>query len=358
MQINGLLTIGIPTYNGGENLPALLASIKNLRLNDLPFEILIVDNNSTDDTDNVISQLKTVYLNIRYYKNGTNIGRIENWNKVLDLAQGEFLILMNVNDRFFNYDSPKYLSLLKKHPEVALVMNDVLFENYQYPNWTENGIIDLNAYIEKTFLGTGYLEFNSLGVLQQHIFRTQIIKDHKIEFDPQIPRTTDRVFIAQTIKNGGEKFFYSACPIVNWHLNENRYHNQIHNSLTHLDELWGNEYKANIEVARIAEVSYVNILKSQMLLASFMRFANGLRNLKRRVFKITSADKGVEISTAYHYYNHLKAMARLNHISPNYLLINILAFKRAATWFLRSLNVFEKKPRTIKDITMQDFTSP
>src|SRR4051812_24783658 len=105
----GLLTIGIPTYNGGANLRGLFKSIKNLGLNKDEYEILLVDNCSRDDTDIVVEQLQIQYPNLRYYKNLVNIGRIENWNKVIELTQGDYLIIMNVNDRFLNFDVKKQI---------------------------------------------------------------------------------------------------------------------------------------------------------------------------------------------------------------------------------------------------------
>src|SRR4051812_8792453 len=108
----GLLTIGIPAYNGGANLRGLFKSIKNLKLNRDEYEILLVDNCSGDDTDVVVEQLQIQYPNLRYYRNPVNIGRIENWNKVIELTQGDYLIIMNINDRFLEFDIRKCIQYL------------------------------------------------------------------------------------------------------------------------------------------------------------------------------------------------------------------------------------------------------
>lgn len=358
MQTDGLLTIGIPAYNGGQNLPGLLASIGQLGLPENAYEILIVDNASTDDTEQVVEQLKISYSNMVFYKNKTNIGRIENWNRVLRLARGEFLILMNVNDRFLHFNLLKYVNYLKNHPEIPLVMSDVLFEGYQYPNWKEEGVINLNAYIRKAFLNINYLEFHALGVLQQHIFRTRVIREHRLKFDPVIPRTTDRVFIAQVIKKGGGLFLYTAQPVVSWRLNAGRYHHQVHAGSAgfNFDELWGNEYRANTQVARIAGIPYTNMLQSQLVLASFMMLAQKVRKMKAVLLHRPITDTGMEISTAHLYYRHLKQMAVQRKIRAPYWLINMLTLRRAAMWFLKPANS-RKKNRTIKDITVPEYSS-
>lgn len=51
------ITIAIPTYNGAARLPALLARLKEqVKTTALQWEILIVDNNSRDDTADVVHQ--------------------------------------------------------------------------------------------------------------------------------------------------------------------------------------------------------------------------------------------------------------------------------------------------------------
>jgi len=55
------------------------------------FEILIVDNQSTDDSISTIEKLGEKITNIRLWKNSTNVGRIGNWNTVLEKAEGDYL---------------------------------------------------------------------------------------------------------------------------------------------------------------------------------------------------------------------------------------------------------------------------
>ncbi|MGY3211437.1 glycosyltransferase family 2 protein [Mucilaginibacter sp. HD30] len=358
MVKKGLLTIGVPTYNGGHNLTQLLESVANLGLPAEAYEVLIVDNGSTDDTAKVIEMLKSNYINIVYHKNESNVGRIENWNRVLDLAGGEYLILMNVNDRFLKFKVAECLQYLKNNPGAALVMNDVMCGDYQHPNWQEEAVLELSDYINKTFIDIDYLEFNSLGVLQQHIFRTQVLIDNGIRFDPQLPRTTDRVFIAQAIKHGGGKFYYTGQPVVSWQLNSNRYHNQVHNETTaaNIDQLWGNEYRANVAVASLANIPYLKVLESQLIFAAFMRLAKLFRAVKYRFTRQAAPDKSREIATSDLYYRHLSNMAKANNAPVNYLIINLRALKRAAVWQLASSNLYRKKPRTISDIKAQQLT--
>ena len=350
--VKGLLTIGIPTYNGGDNLADLFSSIKNLGLNENEYEILVVDNCSNDNTDTVIEQFKAQIPNLNYYKNGNNIGRIENWNKVIELTRGDYLIIMNVNDRFLNFDVKKHIQYLEHHPEISMVLTDIKFEDHIYPNWLESGVINLEAYLKKTFLDPEYLEFHSVGVLHQHIFRTKLIIDHNIRFDVQIPRTTDRVFTAEIIKSGGGMFYYSPNAMVSWHINKNRYHYNVHIKPEdfNFSELWINEYKANVQLARLGHIPYKEVLKSQLILASFFMQVKQLRALKNKIFKTQTPTKGMEVPTASIFYAYLKTMAEFNEVSINYYAVKAIALWRTVSWYMRSINLYKKNKRSLKDI--------
>ncbi len=54
-----MLTIAICTYNNANRLPRLIAELRKQRC-PIPFEILVVDNNSSDTTQMVIDNLKTI----------------------------------------------------------------------------------------------------------------------------------------------------------------------------------------------------------------------------------------------------------------------------------------------------------
>ncbi len=351
-SIKRLLTIGIPAYNGGANFADLFISIQKLGLKNDEYEILVVDNCSTDDTDTIIEQAQLHYLNLRYYKNSVNIGRIENWNRVIELAKGDYLIIMNVNDKFVEFDIKKYLNYLDFNKNISVLLADIQFVDHIYPNWMEEGLVGLKDYLRKTLLEPEYLEFHSLGILQQHIFRTKAIYDNHIRFDPKIPRTTDRVFVAEVIKVAGENFYYTPHSMVSWHLNSNRYHYNIHVNLKDFsfEELWVNEYKANLKIAELGNISLLEILNSQLIYASFNMHIKRLRFLKDKLLRSNTPTIGMEIPTSSIFFTYLKTIAELNNVSINYFSVKIIALKRAVNWYLRSLNLCKKNVRTLKGI--------
>ena len=350
-----LLTIGIPTFNGGFNFAELFESIKNLGLNESDYEVLVVDNNSNDDTDEVINGFKTSMPNLRYHKNSHNIGRVENWDKVIELTQGKYLIHMNVNDRFMKFDVKKYLNYMDQHTEVSFVLTDILnvFNGFEstYPNWKESGRLSFHDYIEKTFLDTNLLEFHSLGVLHQHIFRTDYITNHNITFDPLLPRTTDRVFVADILKLNSDLFYYTNEVMVRWQINGSRFHNNIHLNYKMFDMnmLWLNEYKANLKIAEMSAISLKDFLKGQIIWAKFYDFRYKMRKMQKRLGQ-KIGDVALEEVTADLYCYYLYTQARLNDIKIGSYYGSATALFKVLRMPLKKLGLVKEVPRTLQGI--------
>tara|TARA_B100000989_G_scaffold221667_1_gene169383 strand:- start:3924 stop:4802 length:879 start_codon:yes stop_codon:yes gene_type:complete len=93
-----ILTICICTYNRINHLKKLFDSIPpNYNKN---IEILIIDDGSTDNTKELVIKYSNL-LNLRYYYQN-NLGRGYAINYAINLAKGEFLIIMDSDDYFIN----------------------------------------------------------------------------------------------------------------------------------------------------------------------------------------------------------------------------------------------------------------
>lgn len=349
--IKNLLTIAIPCYNGAANFAELFNSIALLGLNAKDYEILVIDNASCDGTEAVITDFKQQIPNLKYHKNESNIGRIENWNLALDLCEGEFLILMNVNDRFLAFDIQVPMQVLKANRKVTMVLTDYTQKGLAYPNWLENGYFKLPDYIKATFLDERILEFYSLGILHQHIFRTDLIRSAGIYFDPKMPRTTDRVFVGKVAAAGGNLIYYHNQSMVEWRLNKNRYHFAAHinKQSFNLEELWLNEYEANFYLCQLAGINQKDFLRSQLILASRYIHKNRLYNFRNKLYTRKEAREGLEFITARIYLEYVKAICAMNKIKFNYFSLKVKAFVAVSREFLIFHNVF-KKNRSLKTV--------
>ena len=115
------LTIAIPNYNGGENLKRCIESCQTIQIPKNEYEILIVDNKSTDNSISTVNEMEKKFTNIRLIENEKNLGRIQNWNASMEKAQGEYLIFLfsndlineknNIHESLENLDSDQTISI-------------------------------------------------------------------------------------------------------------------------------------------------------------------------------------------------------------------------------------------------------
>lgn len=89
-----LVSICIPTFRGATFLSHTIDSVLN---QSYPyFELWILDDNSPDDTQTLVSRYTDP--RIKYVRNAQNLGPEGNWNRCLDLAQGKYFKLLPHDD--------------------------------------------------------------------------------------------------------------------------------------------------------------------------------------------------------------------------------------------------------------------
>lgn len=93
-QAKPKVSVCIPVYNGEQFLPVCMQSVLSQDFDD--FELVVVDNCSTDTTEQVVAGYDDP--RIRYIKNESNIGSIGNFNKCINVAQGEYFVLLPHDD--------------------------------------------------------------------------------------------------------------------------------------------------------------------------------------------------------------------------------------------------------------------
>lgn len=80
------ILVCIPSYNAEESIAATIESVLNQSIKN--YKILVVDNCSTDRTAEVVENIRHVNNNsekIEFVANPSNLGRIQNWNKCIEL---------------------------------------------------------------------------------------------------------------------------------------------------------------------------------------------------------------------------------------------------------------------------------
>ncbi len=90
------VSIVIPVYNRETLIMETICSATNQTFNNI--EIIIVDNNSTDKTWEIIKEAAMSDSRIRVFQNDTNIGPVNNWSKCFDYAEGDYIKILWSDD--------------------------------------------------------------------------------------------------------------------------------------------------------------------------------------------------------------------------------------------------------------------
>ncbi|MEX2431255.1 MAG: glycosyltransferase family 2 protein [Dehalococcoidia bacterium] len=112
------VSIGMPVYNTGEMVRTAIESILAQDFTD--FELIISDNASDDGTYEICREYAVADSRVRLYRNEQNLGAAPNYNRTLELAQGEYFKWQCHDD----WCAPTFLSrciaVLDKDPSVVL----------------------------------------------------------------------------------------------------------------------------------------------------------------------------------------------------------------------------------------------
>lgn len=115
-------SILIVSYNTISVLRRCLEAIMDAHIN-LPFEIIVVDNGSSDDS---VGMIREAFPGVRLIQNESNTGFAVATNKAIHCASGKYLLLLN-SDAFINNDLVEEMcKFLEEHTNAAAVGPKVL----------------------------------------------------------------------------------------------------------------------------------------------------------------------------------------------------------------------------------------
>lgn len=123
-----LVSVIIPTFNRSAYLEQAIDSVLDQTFQD--FEVVVVDDGSTDDTARVVSQIADPRIR---YVSQENAGRSAARNRGLALSSGEFIAFLDDDDLYLRNKLRQQVAFLNDHPPVDLVASDsqVIDENGQ-----------------------------------------------------------------------------------------------------------------------------------------------------------------------------------------------------------------------------------
>jgi glycosyltransferase involved in cell wall biosynthesis len=119
------VSVLMPAYNAERYLEYAVRSILQQKFRD--FELIIVDDGSTDRTPNILSDFAKKDLRVRVTKNESNLGIVQALNKGLAMCRGEYVARMDADDIATHDRLLKQIGIIEKDPEISVLGASVCY---------------------------------------------------------------------------------------------------------------------------------------------------------------------------------------------------------------------------------------
>lgn len=151
MKLTSIISVN---FNQPEVTLAFLQSVKN-STSGLPIELILVDNGSKEDHG---TEFLAAYPGLKYLRSEQNLGFAGGNNIGINIASGEFLLLLN-NDTEISDNLIQVLTeTMDKNPEIGIISPLILY--YDQPDTIQYaGFTEMN-YLTARNKGIGSMEIN------------------------------------------------------------------------------------------------------------------------------------------------------------------------------------------------------
>jgi len=167
------VSVIIPNYNHSKYLRQRIESVLNQTFTD--FELIILDDFSTDNSRDIINEYTTRFPNINSYFNRINTGNpFKQWDYGVSLSKGQFIWIAESDDFASPYYLEKTVEIMEKDKNRGIVYCDSKVLDEQ--NKKEYLVSEKKTFFSKTrwlnnYSNKGYNE------IQQHLYLANLINN-------------------------------------------------------------------------------------------------------------------------------------------------------------------------------------
>lgn len=169
------VSVVLSTYNRANALPTAIESILNQTFTD--FEFILINDGSTDNTEQVILSYAAKDPRIVYLKNETNQGLIYSLNRGIDAARGKYIARMDDDDKALPFRFERQVLAMDTHPEIALMGSSFLGKDgtaqkkegepvirdpdqVEINTYFSSGLAHPTIFIRRSFLNKNHIRYN------------------------------------------------------------------------------------------------------------------------------------------------------------------------------------------------------
>jgi glycosyltransferase involved in cell wall biosynthesis len=184
------IQVFIPTFNRAEKLKKAILSVLSQTWGGL--EVVVLDNHSTDDTEQVVRSFMATDSRVGYIRRESNIGMIANFNSIGDLVSGDYFAVQADDDEYEPCFLDAAMKLFAEYRDIGFVACNALTKMHgavtksQLDYWSE-GYYRSGTAIMKCLLGHYPLITNCL-------LRADLRKD--FFFHSELGNTSDGFLLA------------------------------------------------------------------------------------------------------------------------------------------------------------------
>ncbi|GGP05321.1 hypothetical protein GCM10010992_20940 [Cloacibacterium rupense] len=197
------LSIIIPVYNAEKYLQKCLESVFQQNLKTQDFEVVCINDGSTDSTSKILKEFQKKYINI-ILEDQENSGEAISRNRALVLSKGEYVTFLDSDDYYDEFALSKALhSVESQNLDILYLKINHISEDYQFiqslPNLSNNEILSGLQHERRPFPAT--------------IYKKTVIGD--ILFPLNIIVGPDSVFNA-LVQSNAKRVSYSSELVYNY----------------------------------------------------------------------------------------------------------------------------------------------
>lgn len=212
MQEKDLISIILPVYNSEKTIAETLDSIFNQTYKN--YEVIIVNDGSTDKSNEVIRDKIKNRLNIKYFIN-ENHGVSYSRNFAIKNSIGNKICFIDSDDLYHPNFLEEMLKISQKHEDNLIICG--------YTNFNKS---ESNVLLKSDFQSSKFNEIieklqpNGLfNQLWNKLFTSAIIKDNNILFDEKISIAEDLKFVLKYLK-ANESVYYLNKPLYKYRISK------------------------------------------------------------------------------------------------------------------------------------------
>jgi len=119
-NMDTLVSVILPTYNGAKRIQGAIESV--LGQSYASWELLVIDDGATDNTDEIVARFTVNDHRIKYSKNDTNLGIQKTLNRGLAEAKGKYIARIDDDDVWIDIDKLKtQIEFLENNQDHVLI---------------------------------------------------------------------------------------------------------------------------------------------------------------------------------------------------------------------------------------------